>query len=649
MDAGILTYDFAHYKEVLIYIVGFICVLFASDYFGKYLQKHRLPLITGFLILGIFLGPQVVGLIKTEALSSLAFVNDVSLAFIAFAAGAELYIKELRERLRSILWNTLGQLVFTFGLSAFVIYNLSVRVPFMVDLSMGERVAVSLLMAAIFVARSPSSVIAIISEMRAKGPFTKTALGVTVIIDVLVIILFTICFSVAKTLVHGHAFDIRSTIVLLVSLLFSVGFGYLLGKVIVMILRLFSNHIIKAVSLLVVGYLVFALSHYTHDIYVEAIKSRLYFEPLLVCIAASFMVTNRSSYRKDFQEVVERTGPFVYVAFFTLTGVMMSLDVLAEIWSIALILFGVRLVAMVIGSFVGSSLARDEKAHRKLSWMPYVTQAGVGLGLAIEAGGEFAGWGSEFATLVIAVIVLNQLVGPPLMKWSLNMVGESRLKADATHDGVRDAIIIGLEYSSLALARQLMGHGWDVKIATLRKEVNMEKTEGLDIRMIDGINLRALLALEARQTEAIILMLSDEENLKLCELIFERLGTPNVIVRLQERSNFNKFHELGALIVEPTTAIVSLMDHFVRSPGAASLLLGMEEGQESIDIEVGDKALHGVHIRDLKLPSDIIILSVKRKGQMIISQGYTRLRLGDIVTVIGSEDSLEYTRLAFEK
>lgn len=82
----------------------------------------------------------------------------------------------------------------------------------------------------------------------------------------------------------------------------------------------------------------------------------------------------------------------IYVAFFTLTGVMMSLDVLAEIWGIALILFSVRLVAMIIGAYVGSTLAGDDKLHKQIGWMPYVTQAGVGLGLAIEVSTEYGTW-----------------------------------------------------------------------------------------------------------------------------------------------------------------------------------------------------------------------------------------------------------------
>jgi Trk K+ transport system NAD-binding subunit len=116
---------------------------------------------------------------------------------------------------------------------------------------------------------------------------------------------------------------------------------------------------------------------------------------------------------------------------------------------------------------------------------------------------------------------------------------------------------------------------------------------------------------------------------------------------LNERINFNKFNDLGVVVVDPSTAIVSLLDHFVRSPIATSLLLGTEENQDTIDVEVIDKDLHGLYLRNLRLPSDVIVLGVKRKGQMIISHGYTRLRLGDVVTIVGESDSLEEIKLRF--
>ncbi len=642
------TEKLEHWRIVLIYVAGFICVLFASDYFGKYLQRFRFPLITGYLILGITLGPQVVGLVRKDAIPHLLFINDLSLAFIAFAAGAELYLKDIRGRIKSIIWNTIGQLVITFGLSAIAIYYLSGYIPFLEKMSPYERVAVALLAATIFVARSPSSAIAVIREMRAKGPFTQTAIGVTIIIDVLVIILFTICFSIASTLVLGHAFDIYSILILAMELGLSVVFGFLVGKLIAGMLRYTPWNSLKTFLLLLIGYGVFYLSHYVQDVSEHYVGVELHFEPLLLCIVASFVVTNHSTYRREFQYIVHHAGPFIYVAFFTLTGVMMSIDLLLEVWSIALILFGVRLVSMIIGAYIGSTLAGDDKLHKKYAWMPYVTQAGVGLGLAIEVSGKFPEWGNEFATIVIGVIVLNQFLGPPLFKWALNLVKESHAKADSTHDGIRDAIIFGLEDRSLALARQIGAHGWEVKIASLKKEEETEMPKDIDIRFIDGINVESLHQLEAGKSESIVLMLSDEENYRLCELIYEHIGTQNVVVRLQHRANFHKFHELGALIVEPTTAIVSLLDHFVRSPSATSLLLGMESGQETIDIEVQDKSMQGVAIRDLRLPTDILILSVKRKEQLIISHGYTRLRQGDIVTLVGPPESLENARLIFE-
>ena len=81
---------------------------------------------------------------------------------------------------------------------------------------------------------------------------------------------------------------------------------------------------------------------------------------------------------------------------------------------------------------------------------------------------------------------------------------------------------------------------------------------------------------------------------------------------------------------------------------AASLLLGSEGSQQTMDIEVTDEEMHGLLIRDLRFPSDTIILSVKRNDEIIISHGYTRLRIGDIVSVVGSNESLEQIRLRFE-
>jgi Trk K+ transport system NAD-binding subunit/Kef-type K+ transport system membrane component KefB len=637
------------YRVIFIYLLGFIWILFAANYFSNYLKRVKLPLITGFLLTGVLCGPNVLNLLRAEAVDNLSFVNDFSLAYIAMAAGAELYLKELRTRVRSIAWNTFGQLVVTFVIGSIAVYFLAGIIPFMRDMSEAARVGVAILMATIFVARSPSSAIAVINELRAKGPFTQITMGVTVLKDVFVILLFAICFSISATLIHNLPFDLISVAFILFELGMAIGLGYALYKLLEIVLSFSSGTVFKTLTILVLGYLVFVLSHYVRDISHEHLGHDLHFEPLLICIVASFLVTNFSKFRPEFQFIINRTGPYIYVAFFTYTGATMSLDVLSRVWFIALILFVVRLVSIMIGAYIGSTIAEDNKAYRSINWMPYVTQAGVGLGLATEVAAEYPAWGNEFATIVIGLIVINQFVGPPLFKWAIVKARESHVRADTSDfDSVRIATIFGYEAQSLALARQLQKHGWVARIATLKPKEEVEEAPDVDFEFIKDFSLRTLKEIGVNRSEAIILLLSDQENLRICSRVYENIGTKGMVVRLNDRSYQNEFHELGALIVDPDTAIVSLMDNFVRSPVAASLLLGIEEDQSTIDIQIMDRALHGMTLRNLRLPSDVIILSVKRRGQTIISHGYTRLRRGDVVTVVGSEDSLNTVRLLFE-
>ena len=197
------------------------------------------------------------------------------------------------------------------------------------------------------------------------------------------------------------------------------------------------------------------------------------------------------------------------------------------------------------------------------------------------------------------------------------------------------------------ILKQLQKNKWEVRIVNT-EEKNRNEVENIEIKELKTISFTALKKLKLDKRETIILMLSDEDNYKLAELIYENVGAKDVIVRLNERANFEKFHKLGALIIEPATAMVSLLDHFVRSPSATSLLLGMDEGQDTMDIEVRNIDKHGKRLRDLRLPSDVLVLSVKRKGQLIVSHGYTRLRLGDIITMVGSETSLDEIKFKFE-
>jgi len=635
-------------KLLITFIIGFLIVAIAANQIAKVFQKIKFPLITGLIITGIIAGSSVLNFISPVAVKKLNFLNDIALAIIAFSAGSELYLNELRSRIKSIKWMVIGQLVITFVMSATVIFFIADQIPFMANLPATHKFGISILFATIFIARSPSSAIAVINEMRANGPFTKTVMGVTVVKDVLVIILFAISLSIAKALINDEATDFWFFIILFFELIASFGIGFLVGKILQLPFLTKMDKQLKGISIILIGYSVYLFSDYIRFKAFDVFQHEFILEPLLICIIGSFVLTNYSKHRIEFGKVLQEISPIIYIIFFTLTGASLSMQTLMSVFGIAVGFFFLRLITIFFGGVFGVFAAKDLKKYALIAWMPYLTQAGVALGLATIISNEFPVWGHEFETIVIAIIVINQLVGPPLFKWSLNYVKESHLRAKKIKfEGKQDAVIFGLENQAIALAKQLQKNNWGVRIIDTDKNYAHE-IKDVEILEIKNISFENLKQLELEKAAAIILMLSDEDNYKIAELLYEKIGTKDIIVRLNNRDYFEKFHKLGALIIEPATAMVSLLDHFVRSPNAASLLLGMDEGQDTLDVEIRNKDIHGMRLRELRLPSDVLVLSVKRKGQLLVSHGYTRLRLGDIITLVGAGNSLEELKFKFD-
>lgn len=135
----------------------------------------------------------------------------------------------------------------------------------------------------------------------------------------------------------------------------------------------------------------------------------------------------------------------------------LALDIVGRILPVVFLLFCVRLLGIFIGAFRGGLIAGDPLRYNHTSWMALITQAGIGIGLAKELAIKFPEWGHTLATVVISVIVLNQIVEPPFFKLAIRRVGESHLPRGVAGDRVA-AVILGIAGQSIALARQLRAH-----------------------------------------------------------------------------------------------------------------------------------------------------------------------------------------------
>ena len=60
----------------------------------------------------------------------------------------------------------------------------------------------------------------------------------------------------------------------------------------------------------------------------------------------------------------------------------------------------------------------------------------------------------------------------------------------------------------------------------------------------------------------------------------------------------------------------------------------------SLPFYMPDYTVDGLPLRDLRLPTDVLILEIMRDGQTIVPHGFSNVRVGDEITVIGSPNSL---------
>eukprot|EP00943_MAST-04B_sp_MAST-4B-sp1_P009162 g9162.t1 len=143
-------------------IVAFAIAAAASWQLGQWVTIFDLPLITGYLIVGVVCGPYVCDLLTEYKISLIGpQLNNLSLSFIAFAAGEEIYFPALKGLFRGILYQIVGVTAFTifFIVIVFLFTHTSLASQWTEDMGEGCFLSVSFLLGIIMVARSPATIV----------------------------------------------------------------------------------------------------------------------------------------------------------------------------------------------------------------------------------------------------------------------------------------------------------------------------------------------------------------------------------------------------------------------------------------------------------------------------------------------------------
>lgn len=388
--------------------VGF--VLLSSWLVGRLFARVGLPKLTGYLAAGMIVGPAVLGFVGETVLAELRLVNGIAIAFIALTAGSELDLRAMRPLLPTISAVSLFGVVGAAVVCSLVLFGLRDEVPFLAALPERAGRSVAAVLGVAIAAGSPAVVVAIRKETGADGPVARTTLGVVVLADLVIIILYAVASTFAQAALRGDA-DVGSAAG---AVAWEVLGSPLVGIFVGALLGLYVRKVREGTDYFVIAVCVA----------VAEISQRIHLDPLLVALAAGAFVENVTHAGKELVEGFDKASLPVYVLFFTVAGATLHLDALSVVAIPAAALLCARAASMLVGARIGTVLAGSEPTVRKFAGFGLLPQAGLAIALAMSVARSFPGFGAEASALVLAIVGVNELIAPVLYRMALLRSGE---------------------------------------------------------------------------------------------------------------------------------------------------------------------------------------------------------------------------------
>jgi len=393
--------------------LGLGVALIAAAIVGWLCQFVRLPRITGYLTLGLISGPSVANIITSPMARDLQTVASFAVVVIAVIAGLHINVRRLGNRLRSIFGLSVLTMFGAWVVIALGLYIVWPWLPVASALATGwERAAAATLTAMLLVGASPAVTIAVIAEGRARGPLSDLATEVVVLMEVAIVALFAISQSVARV-AFGTAVPSMLELVAAAgwSLIGSIAFGATAGALFTLYLKYVGREItvlLLALCAVLTGF-----------------STPFGLEPFLAGLAAGLIIQNfRPAAGDILRDAAEHGAMPALVLFFAATGASMHVAALATVGIFAVGLTALRVLAVRASSRVAARLIGFDAPEASLLWRALVPTAGTTLGLTAIAAANLPEWGTRLSALIVAVVAINQLIGPIIFRATLVAANE---------------------------------------------------------------------------------------------------------------------------------------------------------------------------------------------------------------------------------
>ena len=372
---------------------------------GKGTHFLKITGVVGYIITGIIIGPDVLGIIQLTTVE-IETMTNLALGFVAFIIGGELTISLFRKMEKSIIAIIIGE-----SLGAFIVVFLGVYL-------LTNNLILSIIFAAMAPASAPAGTVAVLQEYRAKGKLTNAMLAVVGFDDGFAILIYAFSIAIAGVVLSG-VFSVSN---LIINPVIDIGGALLIGIVIGAVLALILKRLIEREEIIVVSV--------TAILITAGLSILLDVSLILACMALGVIVVNifHQANKPVFDHIKSISLP-VYILFFIIAGINLHLGLLLTIGALGAIYIICRIIGKMTGSYLTALASKADPVIRNNIGFGILSQAGVAIGLALLASHNLASLGMpEMGTLIVTTIaattVVFEIIGPLSARFAIMRAGE---------------------------------------------------------------------------------------------------------------------------------------------------------------------------------------------------------------------------------
>jgi len=594
-------------------------------------KKLRLPIVVGEIIAGIIVGRSGFGWVQHHELV-LDLLAELGFVFLMFLSGMEIDFSSLglftnQKRSKDQPWNPFKLA----GTSFLLTLILSTFIGF--AFTWADLASSPWMIALILSTTSLGVVVPVLKEQGlSNGRYGQTLLISALIADFVTMLLITV---VVAALSQGLTLDI-----LLIGLLFVAFFlVYYFGGIFFNRLKS-MRRVVKELSSATAQIKVRAA--FTMMLIFVALAEMLGTEIILGAFLAGAIISLlKRPEDSDLSHQLDSIGyGFFIPIFFIMVGVDFNLSSLVSSPS-ALLLVPLLLAAAAVVKLLPSLLFKINFSWKQTLGAGTLLSSRLSLIIAASAIGLRIGVISEpFNSAIILVAIITVVIAPPLF---IKLVPAKELEEESP------ILVMGAGPIGLQVAQHIQNHG-DLVVIIDEEESRVQralragltaiqaKTDAYDPSTEELLNKSDRLVCAFSETE---------KNYRICSRARTTYGINHVVARITAPGEISRFEKLGVTPLNAATDQAVLLGLVVRNPTMYQLLTRTDDARDLCEFAIRNPLYLNKPLKDIEFPGDLLVVAVRKKGELIIPRGDTVLKMGDHLTVLGPENCVDQTRDLF--